>query len=189
MDKLYHIDSAFPLVETLYGMQPSPSNFEEIAMNAWEQIGNKHTRLYRFVSGTENGELTLPCNVVDIESVHIPVEDAPLTSNVEDYGNTEAMFVERYIEGGKFYRSPFNERGKLVRYKEGGDTLYFDRDYHRVIVIYHGIIADDETGLPLINAREMRAIAAYAAYIQLYKESLIKRDKNTFQMAQSLKEE
>lgn len=61
-------------------------------------IGQKHTRLYRFVSDTENCQLELPCNVDVVESVHIPLEDAQMTSNKTLFNSVETLFVESYIE-------------------------------------------------------------------------------------------
>ena len=86
---------------------------------------------------------------------------------------------------------PFNQRGKYVKYKEGDGVLYFNRDYHRVMVVYHGIIADEEDGLPLINDKEMEAIAAFIAYRELYKDTLRKRDFTKMSLAfiQDMKEE
>lgn len=62
------------------------------------------------------------------------------------------------------------------------------------MVVYHGYFADDE-GLPLINEKEQRAIAAFVAYATLYKENLkrVNVDKYNFkyniQMLQSVKED
>jgi hypothetical protein len=78
--------------------------------------------------------------------------------------------------------------GKLVKYREEDGTLVFSRDYRNVKVVYHGVVVDDE-GLPLITSKESRAIAAYIAYMTMYKNSLVKRDATSFQFAQSLKEE
>ena len=50
------------------------------------------------------------------------------------------------------------------------------------------VIVDDD-GLPLITDKELTALAAYAAYIDLYKKSLVLRDGNSFQMAQVVKQE
>ena len=55
------------------------------------------------------------------------------------------------------------------------------------MVVYHGILVDDETGLPLLNDKELRAVAAYVAYISLYKEGIRKRDGNLIQLAQTIK--
>lgn len=56
------------------------------------------------------------------------------------------------------------------------------------MVVYHGILADDE-GLPLCNDKELRAIAAFVAYATLYKEGIKKRDGNILKLAQTVKED
>ena len=53
------------------------------------------------------------------------------------------------------------------------------------MVVYHGIEVDED-GLPLINEKEMRAIAAYVAYATLYKEGLTKRDGGLIQLASTV---
>lgn len=189
MSQLYNMRAAYPLVETLYGMQADTDTFEDVALAGWELIGNKHTRLYRYIGDTVNCELPLPCNVDVLESVHIPVVDAQMTSNKTDFIDQESVLVENYINAWQTAVDPFNGKGKLVRYKEGDNTLYFSRDYKNVKVVYHGIIVDDETGLPLINEREMKAIAAFVAWRQLFKEGLWKRDASTIRIAQEIQTE
>ena len=81
--------AVYPLVKSLYGIEANIDDFEDIALAGWELIGNKHTRLYRYIGSTTNKELELPCNVDDIESVHITVIDAPLTSNKINYIDTD----------------------------------------------------------------------------------------------------
>ena len=98
MSQLFNLRSAFSLVDSLYGVEADPQSFEDIALAGWELIGNKHTRLYRYVGSTINGELALPCNVDVIESVHIPVVDAQLTSNKINYVDTDSVLVESYID-------------------------------------------------------------------------------------------
>ena len=56
------------------------------------------------------------------------------------------------------------------------------------MVVYHGIFADDE-GLPLLNDKELRAVATFVAYTSLYKEGLRKRDGNILKIAQLVKED
>lgn len=187
--KFYDLNAAYSLAQTLYGVEPSPTDFEDIALNAWTLINNKHTRLYKYVGDTENHELSLPCNVDIIESVHIPIEDAQMTSNKTVFNSIETLFIENYINCWKRIDDPYYNVGKLVKYKEGDNTLYFTRDYKRVMVIYHGILVNNETGLPMITDKEMQAIAAYVGFALLYRESLIKRDKNLMQMAMQVKQE
>ena len=52
------------------------------------------------------------------------------------------------------------------------------------MVVYHGIFVDDEDGLPLVNEKELRAIAAFISYHELYKEAIKKRDGNIMKLAQ-----
>lgn len=183
------MNSAYSLVQSLYGLDPNPDDYEDLAVTAWELIGNKHTRLYRYTTDTKNQEIELPCNVMDIESVNIPVVDAQYTSSTSSYLNMDAIYIENYIDAWKTFEDPFNQKGKYVKYKEGGNKLYFTRDYNNVSIIYHGVIVDEEDGLPMINHKEMKAIAAFIAYTEMYKDALKKRDRNSLALAQDLKME
>ena len=81
---LSNIKAAYGLCDSLYGVTPDENNFEDLALTAWNKIGTKHTRLYRFEGSVKNGILELPCNLEDIdliESVHIPFPDAQTSSN------------------------------------------------------------------------------------------------------------
>lgn len=184
--KLFNLKSAYGLANDLYGITISESAFENIALNAWELIGNKHTRLYRYIGSTKDKTLELPCNAELVESVHLPINDAQLTGSDESYINTQNIATERYIDSKYLgFDGIYYQVGKFAKYKEVDGTLYFAQDYPKVMVVYHGIEADDE-GLPKINDKEMRAIAAYVAYATLYKEGLTKRDGNLMQFAASI---
>lgn len=184
---LYNLNAAYGLADSLYGITLSESEFEDIALNGWERIGNKHTRLYRFIGNVINGQLDLPCNVDVIESVHVPINNAEMTSNIHDLGYIDPLWTENYIDFWKRNEDPYWTRGKYVKYDEGNGVLYFKRDYKHVMVVYHGIIADEETGLPLLNDKELNAVAAYVAYVSIYKESIRKRDANLIKLAQAIK--
>ena len=41
----------------------------------------------------------------------------------------------------------------------------------------------------MVTAKEARAIAAYVAYMSMYKKALVNRDATSFQFAQTLKED
>jgi hypothetical protein len=41
--------------------------------------------------------------------------------------------------------------------------------------------------LPYLNDKEVQALALYCAYASLYKQSLVMKDGNTFQLATALK--
>lgn len=186
--ELLNIQTAYGLAETLYGASVTSDDFEELALNAWELINNKHTRLYSYIGDTECKELKLPCNVSVIESVHIPIEDAKVTGPNFNGFDAGGAFTERYVEHFKWNTDPLYSSGKLIKYREEDGALVFSRDYRGVKVVYHGVIVDEE-GLPLVTSKEMRAIAAYVAYMSMYKKSLVNRDATAFQFAQTLKED
>ena len=180
---LHNFNAAYSLAESLYDLTVDESEFEDIAMDGWERIGNKHTRLYK------DGTLVLPCNVDVLEAVTIPLVDAQVTSNQSDYEWINTGWIEHYIDFLKAGEDPYYSYGKYVKYDEGNGVLYFTHDYPKVSVLYHGIIVDDETGLPLLNDKELRAVATFIAYITLYKESIRKRDGNLLKMAQIIKDD
>lgn len=186
--ELLNIQTAHGLTETLYGTVVTADDFEELALNAWELINNKHTRLYSYVGDTECKELQLPCNVSVIESVHIPIEDAKVTDPSYNGFDPGVAFTEHYIEHFKWNTDPLYSSGKLIKYREEDGVLVFSKNYPRVKVIYHGVIVDEE-GMPMVTAKEARAIAAYVAYMSMYKKALVNRDATSFQFAQSLKED
>lgn len=187
---LTNINAAYGLCESLYGITPDENEFEDLALEAWNRIGTKHTRLYKYIGTVTDGILELPCNYEGglIESVHIPFVDAQLTSS-STHNNWENIWIESYIDHRIHHDDPYFQHGKLVRYDEGDNELYFAHNYPKVMVVYHGIIADDESGLPLVNDKELRAIAAFVAYHYLYKDSIKKRDGNIAKLAQVVKED
>lgn len=174
--------SAYSWMNTLYDVNMPESEFEEIALNAWDLIGTKHTRLYKLITNTNLKEIKLPCNCDVIESVTIPIVDAQISSPSNDF-ISDNLFAEQYIDSHKYLDDLYYQKGKFVKYEEIGNTLVFNQDFDKVCVIYHGVECDNE-GLPLINDKEMRAIAAYAAYASLYKDGLKRRDGNIIKLAQ-----
>jgi GH43 family beta-xylosidase len=86
----------------------------------------------------------------------LPINDAQLFSPSMDVINSENIAIEGYIEHWGKLRDPFYTSGKLLKYDEGDNALYFSQDFKNVIVVYHGILVDEEDGLPLINDKEMK---------------------------------
>lgn len=74
-----------------------------------------------------------------------------------------------------------------MSYREEDGELVFDRDYPAITVLYHGVLVDDEDGLPKVTDKELTAIAAYVAYSSMYKQALILKNGNILQLAQVLK--
>ena len=189
MSKLFNIKAVLPQSELL-GVHCDPQKFEDIVMTGWTLIGNKHTRLYRYVADTdEEGVLALPCNVDAVEAVTIPIVDAQVTTPTTNIINTDNIFKENYSEHFKKFKDPFYPGGKMVHYKEGNDALYFEHPLKHVQVLYHGYFADPDDGLPLINDKEMIALSYFVAYYAVMQESFEKRDGNLMKFAQTLQTE
>ena len=137
--ELSNINAAYGLCDSLYGITPDENSFEDLALTAWEKIGTKHTRLYKYEGSVKDGVLELPCNVDEIESVHVPVPDAQVTSNTSNFP-WENIWIESYIDRFPKFDSPYVQSGKLVKYDEGNKELYFSKNYPRIIIVYHGVI-------------------------------------------------
>lgn len=181
--------SAMFQANLLYDLELSPENFEEIALIAWNFIGNKKVRLYKYCTkiNCEDNSVELPCNADIIEAVTYGFEDWNYTTNDTPNGDFNSQFVESYIEGRKLFKNPLYVSGRFAKYERVGDTLYFEKNYGIVNILYKGVLLDDE-GLPDINDKESLAIATYCAYIKKYKDGLITNNPNIIQFAQSLEQ-
>ena len=187
--ELSNLNAAYGLCESLYGITPDESSFEDLALEAWSRIGTKHTRLYRYIGHVKDHMLELPCNADIIESVHVPIPDAKYIGPDSHNYWSESIWVERYIDRWHFNTDPLSQKGKLIRYDEGNGTLYFTHNYPAVMIVYHGIFADEETGMPLVNDKELRAVAAFVAYAHIYKQAIKTMDPNRMKFAQTIKED
>jgi len=58
--------------------------------------------------------------------------------------------------------------GKFAHFERIGDKLYFDKEYGHVHILYRGQVLDAQ-GLPVLNDKEVNAIAAYCAYVIKYR--------------------
>ena len=169
----------------LYGVEMLPQDFEEFGLIAWNLIGNKNVRLYRYCTKIECPDYTveLPCNCDIIEAVTYASEDWKYVTNYSPNGDYTSKFVENYIEGRKMYEDPLYMSGKYAKFERVGDTLYFDKNYGTVYILYKGVILDDE-GLPMLSEKESLAIATFVAYRKKYKEGLMTNNANILQTAQ-----
>lgn len=175
------------LLDQLYGVEMEEEDVEEIGLLAWEDIGNKDTRLYKYstcVNPSDNS-ITLPCNASSIESITTSYEDWNRVTNFSEQGDQRSSFIENHIEAEKLYTSPYYNSGKLVNYEQVGDTLYFPKNYGTLNVLYKGIFMDED-GLPMLSNKEAKAIATYIAYVEKYKEGLKTNNTNTINLANSL---
>lgn len=186
MLKRNNFKSVYSLANSLYGVNLNEDSFEDLAMTGWTLVGNRQTKLYRYKASTKNYRVQLPCNVELIEAVYADVPDANISSPISFTGNTTNQWIESVNEGLKSAGHYFYDSNKLVNYRLEGDELVFTRDYDNVVILYHGIIVDED-GLPYLNDKEVQALALYCAYSSIYKQSLLGKDPNMFQLATALK--
>lgn len=181
------------LCQTLYGIDLTEDQYEEIALVGWNLIGNKRTRIYRYSQcpnccTNKDGtyEITLPCNVDLIEAVTTGFEDWGYVTNYTDNGDSDSAVIEQYIEARKQFHDPLYQKGKFLKYEKVGNTLYFDKPYGKINILYRGIILDDD-GLPELTDKEATALATYCAYITKFKEGLLTNNGNIINLANQLK--
>lgn len=181
--------SIYIQAKLLYEIDMTQEEFEEIGLIAWNKIGNRQTKLYRYRSKIDCETLTveLPCNCDEIEAITYDFEDWKYVTNDTVNGDYQSQFIENYIEGRKLYTNPFYISGKFAKYERVNDTLYFDKDYGSVNILYKGIIVDDD-GLPYINEKEKDAIACYLAYTKKFKEGLKTHNQLILQESQLLEQ-
>ena len=175
------------LANELYGVSVPQDKFEELALIAYQQIGNKVCRTYRFFGAVDPNTLSLelPCNVDHLISVTCAMEDWEHVTNKHWNGDWSSAYIEHYIERSKLFMDPLYQPGKFLKYERVGNTLYFDRPYGLVGVLYYGQVLDDE-GLPDVTEKEAQAIALYVAWTQMFKEGIISRNTVTVNLAQNL---
>lgn len=176
------------LLDQLYGMEMATEDIEELGLVAWELIGNKNTRLYKYsVCIGHDKSVELPCNATSVEAVTIPHEDWNRVTNYSENGDIRSAYIEERIESSKYFTSPYYISGKLISFEQVGRTLYFRKNYGTVNILYKGILADKD-GLPELTDKEALAIATYIAYVQKYKEGLVTNNGGIIQLASTLEQ-
>lgn len=179
------------LANELYDLELLPDDFEEIGLVAFNRIGNKRQRLYRYCTEVdcETNTIKLPCNCDEIEAITYGFEDWNFVSNMYPNGDSYSSWVEDYIEARKAFENPLYISGRFVRYERVGDTLYLDGSYKgKIFILYRGDILDDD-GLPEITEEEADAIATFCAYTLKFKDAIKNNNPNTMKMAEYLKRE
>lgn len=180
------------LLETMYGISLQEEDYEEIALVAWGLIGNKRSKLHRYIVCVEpcQESLELPCNCDILEAVTVEWEDFQHVDNnspAERYGSFE---TEQYIEGRKHFQQPQYARGKFINYERVGNTLYFTKNHGggKINILYRGLVLDDN-GLPEVTDKEALALATYCAWVTKFKEGLLTNNGQIIQMANVLKQQ
>lgn len=179
------------LCQTLYGIDLKEEDYEEIALLAYNMIGNKRMRIYRYtvcMDSCKDNTIELPCNADLLEAVTTDFEDWSNVNNYTHNGDASSALIEAQIESRKSFHDPLYQRGKFIKYERVGDTLYLDRPYNKVHILYRGQMLDDD-GLPEITDKEATALATYCAYITKYKEGIMTNNANIIQLANVLKQQ
>lgn len=162
-----------------------------IGLVAYNFIGNKKTILKKetILVDSKTGIAELPCDLDIIESVtYCGQEDWNYSSNTKQYGDTESLYTENYIEGQKSFIDPYYLSGKFVKYELIGNNIKVNKGLSKIQILYHSLILDEE-GLPQLTEKEALAIAEYIAYTYKYKEAIKTNNSNIFQVAQDLKKQ
>ena len=176
-----------------YGIELEDSDMEEYGLMAWDYIGNKNRKLYRYCTEIDplDNSVTLPCNALDlngdscVELVTASWEDWSSVTNTTNNGDLSTAYTEHFIEASKYFEGPYYMSGKVLHYEKIGDKLYFTHNYGKVNILYKGILSDED-GLPEISDKEAMAIATYIAYILKFKEALRTNNGDTLKMSQIL---
>lgn len=186
-----NFNSIFALLDLQYGLDIDEDDAIDTGLIAWEKIGNKNYRLYRFRAkpDPETGVIDLPCNCnVDmIEAVTYDFEDWNYTDNLQVNGNYQSGFTEHYIEGRKLFTDDLYQSGKYVKYEKGFNRIYIHKPYLPVTILYKGVVMDEDQ-LPFITPKETEAIACYIAYTQKFKEGWQTNNTQILQTAQLLEQ-
>ena len=184
------------LLQMTYGIELPEEDYEELGLIAWNHIGNRNRKLYRYSTNINpiDNSITLPCNALDIngencvELVTIPYEDWSYVTNYSNHGDQETAYIESAIEGSKYFQGPYYMSGKILKYEKVGDKLYFTHNYGKINILYKGIIFDED-GLPEVSDKEALAIATYIAYVIKFKEGLRTNNGETMKMSQVLNQQ
>lgn len=179
--------TALSHLHDFHGITIDEDEFETMAIHAFDKIGNKQTRMYKTSGATKNCTFVLPCNVLEIEMVTDSKEDFQVKDDLYNinvnHSNAENVLEHASHTPDSFYYMP----GRMLDYEQNGDTLYFKVDTN-VNILYKGELLDSE-GLPMLNHKQIEAIANYCAYTHLYKKGLATRDQATMQLAQMIRQE
>ena len=181
--------AALAHLNDMYGIEMKDDLFENIGLHAWDQIGNKNYLIYTYVGKPVNKRMPLPCNVDIVEAVLAPGQDVTRsTGELNDSAYMMNQYTENWIEQESKKTEALYAGGHYIDYTMDENTMVFKGDYNSITVIYKGVIADED-GLPLLNFKEVDAIAKYLAWTMTQKQAMISRDKTSWDMAQMLKQQ
>ena len=185
--KLFNFYTAYTQLRELYGIEFTPDQFETLGMIAWDKIGNRMMTTKSARVEVIEGIVNLPCDLDELEAVTTDLPDFQSSSAIKDSWNTHnELYVEQYIDFRRGDRDHLFTEGKFVKYDQVGprEIKVYDKFKH-VNLLYKTVVLDDQD-LPLLNSKEVDAIAAYCAYSDTFKKGLMTRDGNMINLSQAL---
>lgn len=182
--KTYPFNTAYTQARELYGLELNSDEFESIGLIGWSKIGNKVCKLYKYQvlpDDSINGEyyVDLPCNVDEIEAVTADYEDYQKTTPTTLAGNNQNGWIEGYIETRRFNTGTLNTSGKFIKYRQEDNRIYLSDRFNVVNILYKGYVVDDD-GLPILNEKELDAIAGFCAFVNTRKKAIMTKDQGTW---------
>lgn len=182
--KTYPFNTAYTQARELYGLELNPDEFESIGLIGWSKIGNKVCKLYKYQvlpDDSINGEyyVDLPCNVDEIEAVTADYEDYQKTTPTTLAGNNQNGWIEGYVESRRFNTGTLNTSGKFIKYRQEDNRIYLSDRFNVVNILYKGYVVDDD-GLPILNEKELDAIAGFCAFVNTRKKAIMTKDQGTW---------
>lgn len=182
---------------TLYGIDATDDEFIEVAYGVWREIGNIATETHRyFVSVPEDFIIELPVQVEFIQSVTL-VDQPPLITSFDSSGSKDSN-VFSYQESSnlpELNQSITSSPGKSVNYLvESSNTIRVTSPdlLSRGLMIVYTTIDTDKDGLPILNDKEVAAIAAETTKRLLFRKAFQGvglKDKTTMVLLQTITQE
>lgn len=191
--KKYPFYAALEQARDMYGLELDEDLFETYGMSAWYKIGNKDCRIYVtkiYPEPDPEGGWSVykPCNLDAIEAITTNYESAQEINSINNNLGIYTHAVEQGIEYSKHDKDALYISGKLVKYKELGDKIYFSEPYRELNLLYKGLYTDED-GLPFLSNKEVEALAVYCAYVDHYKHGIVNKNQQEITLAQMLKKD
>lgn len=185
--ELFNFYTAYTQLDELYGIELTPDRFETLGIIAWNKIGNRVMATKSQQFEVKDGIVELPCDVDEIEAITTSLPDFQRTSvSQNSWSMVTELYTEQYINLRKGDRSYLSTPGKFIKYETIDHRTIRVYQKDGFINILYRTIVKDEDDLPLLNSKEVDAIAAYCAYSDTFKKGLMTRDANMVNLSQNL---
>jgi hypothetical protein len=154
--------------QQLYAVDMKEDDFVEMAYDIWRSIGNIATKISRYYVNVPNDLiLELPMQAEFIESVTIVNEKGVIDSfDSQGYKDRNVYAYQERSNLPQVNQSISKSNGKAVNYitLDNNSIKVTSPDaLNRDVMIVYRMVDNDEDGLPLLNDKEVEAIAAEVA--------------------------